>query len=97
MGHEDIGTFLGGPGLNGARAKDTGVDTLGTTIVEGAKWNIPIGAVIGGIAGGVTGSGAAKGALKGGAKWGAALSAGDYISYHAGKKFAKDKKRHHKK
>jgi len=105
MGHEDVTLFLGPAGLNGARAKDTGVDTLGTTLEQGLKWNVPINAVLGGATGGLlghveggkAGKWGAIGTLSGGVAGGVLGAAGDYIGYKAGKKFAKKQelKEHH--
>lgn len=82
VNHGTVGLLLGPAGVNGARAKDTGISTLGTTMGTGTVG----GALIGGLAGAARGVNPAATAI-GGAALGGLGSAANYgLGHLLGKK-----------
>ena len=70
IGHPAVGIILGPIGVNGARAKDTGISTFGTTVRAAGKYNAIGGGLVGAVLGAAIGRSKEgfKGALKGGLK-----------------------------
>jgi len=96
--HPVVGALYGPMGVNGARAKDTGISTFGPTVRQAAKWGAISGGTLGALAIGALAAkergrplaGAIAGTLWGsaaGAISGAGLGALAYgLGYHFGKK-----------
>ena len=100
--HPIVGGIFGPEGVNGARAKDTGISTFGTTVGTDAKYTGLLGAGVGALSGAAVGGlrgglpGVLGGGLVGGLAGGATAAAGGAIksslNYGAGYLFGKKQK-----